>query len=198
MLGKCFHSIEEPVPRRSSDTSIDKRDNISSNDTLNEFVDNYVCRDQCKMAVETLTNTADSPDDGLDNNPGTFNMSHSNDQKNFTNLDTYSLPQVEGNGSGLHVKCSDNTYVCSNPEDHIHAIQDQPRSYSCSSDNDMEKKLYSKTSTQETLRCSSSIDLIKSQNEWEETNDASSNQLLTNIISNCFSCCLSVWTVVFD
>ena len=199
MLGTSLPSIEKPMPRLSSHGGIDKCDNSSSNDTLNEdFVDNDVCNDQCKMAVETLTNTADSPDDGLDNNPGTFNMSHSNDQKNFTNLDTYNLPQVEGNGSGLHVKCSDNTYVCSNPEDHIHVIQDQPRSYSCSSDNDMEKKLYSKTSTQETLRCSSSIDLIKSQNEWEETNDASSNQLLTNIISNCFSCCLTVWTVVFD
>ena len=83
-------------------------------------------------------------------------------------------------------------------EDHIHVIQDQPRSYSGSSDNDIEKKLSSKTSTQETLRCSSSIDLITSQDEWEETNDSSSNQILSNIISNCFACCLTVWTVVFD
>jgi len=198
MLNKSFHSIEESVPRRSSDTNIDKYDNGSSNDIANMFVDHDVCSEQCKMAVETLTNTADSPYEGLDNNPGTFDRGHSNDQQNFTNLDTYSQPQVEGDGSGLHVKCSDNTYVCPSPEDHIHVIQDQPRSYSGSSDNDMERKLSTKTSTQETLRCSSYIDIIKSQNEWEETNDASSNQILTNIISNCFSCCLSVWTVVFD
>ena len=198
MFGTSLHSIEKPMPHRSCHGGIDKCDNSSSNDNLNEFVDNDVCSDQCKMAVETLTNTADSPDDGLNNNPGTFNMSHSNDQKNFTNLDPYSQSQVEGNGSGLHAKCSDSTYVCSSPEDQIHVIQDQPRSYSGSSDNYMEKKLSSKTSTQETLRCSSSIDLIKSHNEWEEANDASPNQILTNIISNCFSCCLTIWTVVFD
>ena len=198
MLGTSLHSIGKQVPHRSSHTSIDKSNNGSSNDILNMFVDNDVCSDQCKMAVETLTNTADSPDDGLDNNPGTFDSSHSNDQKNLTNLDKYSQPQVEKDGSGLHVKYSDNTYVSSSPEDHIHVIQDQPRSYSGSSDNDIEKKLSSKTSTQETLRCSSSIDLIKSQDEWEETNDTSSNQILSNIISNCFACCLTVWTVVFD